>query len=46
MASKDETMKQHEWHALGTEEVLKNLGTDKEGLSSEEAAQPPLRRGV
>jgi len=39
MAYESETTKQQEWHALGIEEALNNLKTNKEGLSSEEAAR-------
>ena len=45
MAHESETTKQQEWHALGTEEALKNLGTDKNGLSSEEAARRLAQNG-
>jgi len=34
-----EDTKQHEWHALGAEEVLKHLKVQEDGLTTEEAAQ-------
>jgi len=39
MDSQNEPMKPNEWHALEIDEALKNLGADKNGLSSEEAAR-------
>ena len=40
-----ESKNQQEWHALGTEEAQKHLKTDKEGLSSEEAARRLAQNG-
>ena len=40
-----ESKNQQEWHALGIEEALKHLKTDKEGLSSEEAARRLAQNG-